>query len=398
MGWVLYGTRGLRRRKANYLAYLPAGDIYFPYHLEILHQALEASKCQAAYTAWSIAIHSSSKVRRAAVGEFEAKPERLLLGAWAPLVCWIQHRSCLPGNGFREDLQSFTEWDFALRLSQATNVWFEPAVTCERNRWPGDGSESAEDAESVMSAFPAPAPAAVKGRLDFLNAVKAGVWEESLIARRHEIEYRARRMLRQRPGHPMEVRAIAEARRRLSAVATAQEPAAPTSGLVDLVFLNILRWNDLTQRPHHFATGLARRGYRVFWIDVQLISAERFTGTTNPRKLMDNVFEIELPGFAGDVYHFSWYPAVLELMIGALDQLRKASRIGAAVQLVNFPGWTPLAQSLRLHFGWPIAYDCLDDQYAFSELYGHGGAAYEAELTQTCDVLVTSGHGSTRPS
>ncbi len=169
-------------------------------------------------------------------------------------------------------------------------------------------------------------------------------------------------------------------------------PVAPTSGRLDFVFLNILRWNDLTQRPHHFASGLAKRGYRVFWVDVKLIPAERFTGTAIPRKLMDNVFEIQLPGFAGDIYHFSWRPAVLELMIGALDQLRRASGIGQAVQLVNFPSWTPLAQRARQHFGWPIVYDCLDDQYAFSELHGHRGAAYEAELTQTCDVLVTSGH------
>ena len=121
-------------------------------------------------------------------------------------------------------------------------------------------------------------------------------------------------------------------------------------------------------------------------------SRQAFSGTTIPRKLTGNVFEIQLPGFAGDIYHFPWSPAVLELMIGALDQLRRASGIVQAVQLVNFPSWTPLAQRARRHFGWPIVYDCLDDQYAFSELYGHGGSAYEAELTQACDVLVTSGH------
>jgi len=387
---------GLTAAQSDFLTYLPVGDIYFPYHLEILHQLLNANQCQAGYTAWSVAIHSSTKTRRAAVMEFEATPERLLLGAWAPLLCWIHHRSCLPPTGFRTDLPSFAEWDFALRLSRATKVCFEPAVTCERNRWAGDTSESAKDAESIMKAFPAPAQAATKDRLDFLKAVTGGVWEESLIARRHEMEYRARRMLRQKPGHPMEVRAIDEALRRLAAVTLAQanaahEPAAPTNERIDFVFLNILRWSDLTQRPHHFANGLARRGYRVFWVDVKLIPSERFTGTTVPRKLMDNVFEIQLPGFDGDIYHFSWYPAVLELMVGALDQFRKASGIGQAVQVVNFPGWTPLAQSLRQHFGWPIVYDCLDDQYAFSELYGQRAAVYEAELTQTCDLLVTSG-------
>ncbi|MGA2212068.1 MAG: glycosyltransferase [Bryobacteraceae bacterium] len=368
---------GIGAAQGDFLAYLPAGDVYFPYHLEILRQSLEANKCSAVYTSWSVAIHSSTKTRRAAVTEFEAKPEHLSVGAWAPLVCWMHHRSCLPGNGFRADLQSFAEWDFTLRLSQATNVWFEPALTCERNRWPGDRSERAEDAESIMNAFPAPGQGATKDRLDFLKAVKDGVWEESLIARRHEIEYRARRLFRQKLVSP--------------ALPTALVEVAPTPGRIDFIFLNILRWNDLTQRPHHFASGLGKRGYRVFWVDVNLIPAKRFAGNTVPRKLADNLFEIQLPGFDGDIYHFSWYPAILDLMIGALDQLRKASGIGAAVQLVNFPAWTPLAKRARQHFGWPIVYDCLDDQYAFSELYEHGGAAYEAELTETCDVLVTSG-------
>lgn len=392
---------GIAAAQGDFLAYLPAGDIYFPYHLEILHQSLDANQCQAAYTAWSVAIHSSTKVRRAAVKDFEGRPEHLLLGAWAPLVCWIQHRSCLPGSGFRADLQSFTEWDFTLRLNQATKVWFEPAVTCERNRWSGDSSERANDAEAVMEPFPVSGQSASQHRLDFLEAVKRGVWEESLIARRHEAEYRARRLFRQNTAISSEAcaetRAIDQASRRLAVVNStqanaAQETFAPKSRPLDFIFLNILGWNDLTQRPHHFATGLAKRGYRVFWVDVKLIPVERFSGATSPRELSDNVFEIQIPGFAGDIYHFSWNTPVLELMAGALGQLRTTSGIGQAVQLVNFPGWTPLAQRLRQQFGWPILYDCLDDQYAFSELYAQGLAAYEAELTQTCDVLVTSGH------
>ena len=383
---------GIASTEGTFLAYLPAGDVYFPYHLEILHQTLASSKCQAAYTAWSVSVHSPAKVWRAAIQEFEGKPERLLLGPWAPLVCWIQHRSCLPRDGFRADLPSFTEWDFVLRLNQATKLRFEPAVTCERNRRSGDRSESADAAESVMSTFPLPGQSAARDRLDFLTAVKSGIWEESLIVRRHETEYRACRLFRQKPAIQTGVRAdetaIGEALGRLAAVNVTQ---APTSGRVDFIFFNILRWTDLTQRPHHFAKGLAARGYRVFWVDVKLIPAEHFTGITTPRKLTGNVFEIQLPGLAGDIYHFPWNAPVLELMTGALHQLRKTSGIGTAVQLVNFPGWTPLAQTLRERLGWPLIYDCLDDQYAFSELYGHKAAAYEAELTQCCDVLVTSG-------
>lgn len=384
---------GLAAACGEFLAYLPAGDIYFPYHLEILHQSLLASRCRAAYTAWSVSIHSPTRVSRAAIKEFEGRPERLLLGAWAPLVCWIHDRASMPPIGFRADLPSFSEWDFVLRLSQATKVWFEPAVTCERNRWPGKGSESVAEAESIMNAFPLAEQSARRDRLDFLAAVKGGVWEESLIVRRHETEHRARRLFRQKSAIQTSVRAdeaaIDQALGRLAALHVT--PAQP-SGRLDFIFFNILRWTDLTQRPHHFARGLAERGYRVFWVDVKLIPAEHSTGITIPRKLTGNVFEIQLPGFAGDIYHFPWSAPVLELITSTLDQLRKTSGIGEAVQLVNFPGWTPLAQRLRQQFGWPIIYDCLDDQYAFSELYGQQAAAHEAELSQSCDVLVTSGH------
>jgi GT2 family glycosyltransferase/glycosyltransferase involved in cell wall biosynthesis len=383
---------GLAAARGDFLAYLPAGDVYFPYHLEILHQSLLASKCQAAYTAWSVAIHSSTKVWRAAIKEFEGRPERLLLGPWAPLVCWMQHRSCLPQDGLRADLPSFSEWDFVLRLSQATKVRFEPAVTCERNRWSGDRSESPAAAELVMSAFPIAEQSASHERLDFLAAVKGGIWEESLIVRRHETEYRARRLFRKKPALQTSARAdetaIDQAIGRLAAVSVTQ---APLSSCLDFIFFNILGWTDLTQRPHHFAHGLAERGYRVFWVDVKLIPAEHFTGTILPRKLSANVFEIRLPGFDGDIYHFPWNAQVLELMTGALDQVRKSFGISTAVQLVNFPGWTPLVLGLREQFGWPILYDCLDDQFAFSELYGQHAADHEAELTQCCDMLVTSG-------
>jgi GT2 family glycosyltransferase/glycosyltransferase involved in cell wall biosynthesis len=369
---------GIAAAQGDYLAYLPAGDIFFPYHLEILHQLLNATQCQAAYTAWSVAIHSSAQTRRAPVLEFDARPARLRLGDWAPLLCWMHHRTSLPGNRFRTDLQSFTEWEFLLRLSQATKVGFEPAVTCERNRWSQDPPESSQEAESIMRAFPVPMQTERKDRLDFLKAVKDGVWEENLVVRRRDTEYRARRLFRQKPVPPAPpIEALVE--------------IAPTPGRIDFIFLNILRWTDLTQRPHHFARGLAKRGYRVFWVDVKLTPANRFTGGTVSRKLADNIFELRLPGSSGDIYHLSWQPAALELLIGAFDQFRKTSGIGQAIQLVNFPTWTPLAQGLRQHFGWPIVYDCLDDHYAFSELYGHGAAAYEAELTQSCDLLVTSG-------
>ncbi|HEY3840385.1 MAG TPA: glycosyltransferase [Bryobacteraceae bacterium] len=373
--------------QSEYVAFLPAGDIYFPYHLEILHGSLAANQSLAAHTGWSVAIHTAGGVLRAPATTFDDMPVRLLLAPWAPLLCWMYRRPSFPGMGFREELPTFAAWDFTIRLSQSGSVCCEPSLTCERNRRPEDPHDDAYDAARVMSTFPVGELWAANERLDFLKAVRDGAWEESLLIKRREREQRARRLFRQKMAPP---NPIQQALARLAA-ADIKKASVPGSQLADFIFLNILRWDDLTQRPHHFATGLGKRGYRVFWIDVRFLPVASFTGTVCARTLPGNVFEIQLPGLEADVYRLKWTTELLELAAGALAQVRDSAGISEAVQLVNFPGWTPLAEILRRRFGWRIIYDCLDDQYAFGELHGQDAAAYEAQLTQTGDALITSG-------
>jgi GT2 family glycosyltransferase len=373
--------------QGEFAAFLPAGDIYLPYHLEILHRSLAANQSHAAHTGWSVAVHSPEGAVRAPARTYEDWPFRLLLAPWAPLVSWICHRDNLPDSGFRQELQSFADWDFTLRLSRSASL--EPGISCERNRWREDPRDDARHAELVMNSFPVGEQWAANERLDLLKAVRDGIWEESFLIRRRERERRARRLFQQKTAPPCPIQ---QAHSRLTAVSTLQQPAAHSSALVDFIFLNILHWDDLTQRPHHFATGLARRGYRVFWIDISFLPVESFTGTVVPRSLADNVVELRLPGLEGDIYRLGWTPALLDLAADALGQVRQSAGISRAVQLVNFPGWTPLAQILRSRFAWPVVYDCLDDQYEFSELHDQTAAAYEAELTQSCDALIASGH------
>lgn len=326
------------------LAYLPAGDIYFPYHLEILDRAFRASGRQAVCSGWSVAIHGESDVKRAAGRNGD-------IGAWTPLVSWMHTRGCRP------------EWEFGLRLRAGTEVWFEPAITCERNRRIEDRSGS-------------------------------GIEEEALIVRRYEQEHRARRvrgLLRKRPVAQNESGLIAEAHRRLSAASASRKTSSAVSKRVDFIFFNILGWTDLTQRPHHFATGLSSLGYRVFWIDVQLIPPANFDGNVIVRELGVNIFEVRLPAIAGAIYHLPWTPAILDLMTGAMAQVRDVNGVGRGVQFVNFPRWRPLAQRLREEFGWPIVYDCLDDQYAFGEFYRQNVSEDEGDLTRICDAIITSG-------
>jgi hypothetical protein len=388
-------NEGLARAKGELLAYLTAGDVYLPYHLEILQGILAEGDCEAAYTGWGVAVHRGGKTRRAAVTDWEGRLARLERGPWAPLICWMHKRSILPEGGFREDGGWFREWDFTLRLSRAGRVRVAPGITCERNRWAGEGDERAADAERMMSAYPVSGEAAARERGEFLEAVKGGIWEETLLVERHEREQRARRvrrLLSEQSRLQKDAMEIHEARRRLEEASARLVEAPVEPGRMDFVILTSIHWSDLRQRPHHFAEGLARRGYRVFWVDVTLMAAGDFRGRIEPRRIEENLFEVQLPGFGGDIYHFVWNGAVLELMTETMDQLRRANGMGWTVQLVNFPAWTPLAKSLRSRFGWRILYDCLDDQNAFGELFGHPGmASYEAELTRICDGLTTSG-------
>ncbi|HEX3744650.1 MAG TPA: glycosyltransferase [Bryobacteraceae bacterium] len=265
--------------QSEFVSYLPAGDVYYPFHLEVLYDALRERSAAAASTECRVAAESP--------------------------VRWMHRRT---GSG-------------TLTLAR---------VTCEQS------------------------PAATaRGRTGD----------------------RARQLL---------MRSLA------GRSAAGAAPAA--SGKPDVLLFNIVSWDALTQRPHHFVKGLAERGYRVFWIDTTLVSPGRFLQGAAPRKLAENLFYMQLPGIDGGIYHLEWNAAMLELMSSAMDGLRGVEGIGRAVQVVNFPGWAPLTGLLRQRFGWPILYDCLDDQQAFGELYGQRTTAkYEDELTRTCDLLVTSG-------
>ena len=228
-----FWNQGIAAASGDYLTYLPSGDIYLQYHLEILHGLLREKSCQAAYTGWSVAIHRGGKVRRAAVTNWEGRLDRLIHGPWAPVVCWIHHRSLVSRGGFREDLASFSEWDFVLRLSRDSHPWFEPGVSCERNRWADEIRESAADAQSVIDTFPVVSKAAQQERTQFLDALKTGIWEETLLVERHELEQRARRvrrLLSKKQTLQTDANVLHEARRRLDDVTAGSRKFAANSG------------------------------------------------------------------------------------------------------------------------------------------------------------------------
>ena len=51
--------------------------------------------------------------------------------------------------------------------------------------------------------------------------------------------------------------------------------------------------------------------------------------------------------------------------------------------------WTPLAESLRARFGWPIVYDCMDDHAGFFQIAADV-LETERRLIAAADLVVAS--------
>ena len=378
---------GLDAARGELIAYLPAADIFYPFHLEKLASALRSGEDLAAHTAWSIAVTDGERTRREVLEFIEARPE-VESGDWSPLLCWMHHRDAAPGLRFDPAMGNFCGWNFVIHLNNRCKPRYFYRVTCERT--PDQPAlRAAQDVQRILAAHPtAKAPTQMQ-RQQFLAAVKAGQWENLLIVSRNEVVRRAVQMLQRRP--PVPAQMWADLRRRLHAAEESATTLAPTKAGKDIFLFSIIGWTTLTQRPQHFAEGLAARGYRVFWIGVQLKSPARVDADTLVHEMKPNLFNIQLPGEGDTVYRMKWTPDILDSMKAAFSYLRVAYGIRNAVQLINFPRWEPLNSLLQESFGWEMVYDCLDDQAAFAELFGHPYDETEPALIEKSAKVITSG-------
>lgn len=371
------------------VAYLASGDIYHPYHLEILLNTLEKEGTQAAHTAWSVLSLRSERTRRESVQFHDAQPG-LALGDWAPLPCWMHRRSAVKGDApFDIDAGSFCGWAFVLEHMARLQPRYVCRVTCER---PPEAPHATDESYAlrVMDRFPVKSAWEQSQRDRFLAGVRNGPWEERLVLERNEMMRRARRMMQ--PAVPVrpDGRALSQLRERLSE-ATSQIVSTPRHlSQPDVILFNIISWTALTQRPHHFARGLAAKGHRVFWVDVDLKEPGTTDSGTLLRELEPNILQVELPACATTIYRLRWSAELIDTMTAAFAHIRAACGISTAVQVVNFPRWQPLTSDLHRMFGWPIVYDCLDDQGAFAELYGHELGATETNLIRESSGVIAS--------
>ena len=173
---------GLAAAGGEQIAYLPAGDIYYPYHIELLASVLSNSGMDAAYTSWTLVESAGDRESRGVMNLSQLAPDRLVLGDRAPLPCWMHSRSCTLGALFDESFRTFTGWQFLLHLSQHARVQYIPRMTWEHRldqRRRQLHSQRMEEARRVMEAFPVTGTLQYEERVRFLDAVENGNWEKS---------------------------------------------------------------------------------------------------------------------------------------------------------------------------------------------------------------------------
>jgi len=132
---------GAQAARGTWITYLDDDDIFYPTHLDVLANALQ--RTPDVRVAYSDANHSLSLalgegervVLRERRQSFEFDPTELLVRNHIPILTLAHAVSCFGQVGwFDEELQEFEDWDFVIRLAQATPFLHVHRITCEY-RW-----------------------------------------------------------------------------------------------------------------------------------------------------------------------------------------------------------------------------------------------------------------------
>jgi GT2 family glycosyltransferase/glycosyltransferase involved in cell wall biosynthesis len=354
--------------RGTWIAYVTAGDILYPFHLETLRDELQRSGSQAIFSdGWLRGgTHTIPHPDAQRGNASSALAPRMLAG-------WMHHHSLDPKR----------LWERTAPLHWAHLTW-------EMLEAPPPMAGTAVDRNTAGSF-----KLVIESARNFYR--RCIPYETRL-----SIDEGLRKILRLGTALPrtsssssQSVREIAD---RLAAAVASRTDAgkfSTDSVLPDVVLFSIVPWHALTQRPHHFARGLAARGHRVFWIETRLRSDPNWWTGRPFEQVSPGVHLVHLPGQVEssgrcDIYAATWDPLILEAMSSALAQLAAAYGVRQAVSLVNFPRWEPVVMRARNQLGWNIVYDCLDDQRAFADLYTTPLRNHETQLIAKADGLITS--------
>ena len=158
----------------------------------------------------------------------------------------------------------------------------------------------------------------------------------------------------------------------------------PEQAQYAVIVLANVPWDFRNQRPQHIANEFARRGHRVFYVQIAgwELGTEKVVG--------DGVIQVEFnPSLPYDRYTGIPHQEIVAEWMTAIETLKWRYGIGEAMIHVHLQSWAPLAWALRDAHGWRVLYDCMDDWDGFPGM-GRALIDIERELVDRSDLVVTT--------
>ncbi|MEP7340306.1 MAG: glycosyltransferase [Acidobacteriota bacterium] len=181
-----------------------------------------------------------------------------------------------------------------------------------------------------------------------------------------------------------------------------KQPIAPlATALPDIICFSIIDWSFRFQRPQQMMAQFARQGHRVFYLNVSDFRSPhthpKFSVQTIPlepnatgEQTGSDIYEVRIAArYPLDLFGHIIDGSDAETVLASLDELRQAFNINEAVGYVMIPSWGHVARAAQQHWGWRIAYDCMDEWENFPRVLNES-LMLEKKLVQSCDLLVVT--------
>lgn len=130
-----------------------------------------------------------------------------------------------------------------------------------------------------------------------------------------------------------------------------------------IIFLSMIDWTYRFQRPQHLAKGLSGEGHPVYFINPTFWGRNR----EQKGKVVSITFENEMPNING----LSSSRELFDIM-AKIEAMVEAEGIQDAVVISEYPTWAPVCSRLKARFGFPVAFDYLDDVRDFTHIEHSG--------------------------
>jgi len=151
---------GIKNSSGKYICYLDDDDWYFPEHVRLLVEKMEANDIHVIY---SNAIQNMQTIQpngfyttigRHMAYDVDFSKDLLLIQNITPVLCVMHRKDCLEKAGlFDEDFKAYEDWDLWIRISRDHDFHHMRVATCEYT-WRQDGSTMSSSRSEFNTLLP----------------------------------------------------------------------------------------------------------------------------------------------------------------------------------------------------------------------------------------------------